>query len=230
MTDPLHRYYTPPWMTKALFLRLPLPALVASREEARGTKARILEPCAGPSYLARVLRDAGAQVTTGDLDPEVARLVDHTWDFPEWVRLKEQRGEVDPRQWDAVITNPPFHAGPACVEAAMRVSPVVAMLLRLSFLEPCGDRAHLLHGAGLAHVIVLPRDGFIYPGKGKSKGGDTQTCAWFVWRRGYEGTARIEHVTAREMAELRGQLEFDFWCAQVDGQRQRQSSLWGGEV
>ena len=40
-----------------------------------------------------------------------------------------------------------------------------------------------------------------------------------------EGQARIGHVTAREVAELRGQLEFDFWSGETAGQRQQQEQL-----
>lgn len=84
---------------------------------------------------------------------------------------------------DWVVSNPPFSVAPTAVKAAYNYSRIgIAMLLRLSFLEPCESkvvasrRGKWLAAHPPTKLIVLPRISFT--GDGKT---DNVTCAWFVW-------------------------------------------------
>lgn len=63
----------------------------------------------------------------------------------------------------------------------------VAMLLRLSYLEPTKDRGHWLNDHPPTQMIVLPRISFT--GDGKT---DSVTCAWMIWHKQGKGTITIE--------------------------------------
>jgi hypothetical protein len=75
-----------------------------------------------------------------------------------------------------VITNPPFNCAFQILENAHRACTRVAMLLRLSFLEPTRERGPWLAENPPDLVIVLPRISFT--GDGKT---DSVTCAWMIW-------------------------------------------------
>lgn len=129
---------------------------------------RVMEPMSGDGAIARQLVAAGAEVITNDINPDVAALMHHdATDAAFWAK----GGGVD---W--VITNPAFNVAPAVVPLAVKYADCVAMLLRLSFLEPCGNRAAFLVGCPPDALIVLPRISFT--GDGKT---DSVTCAWMVW-------------------------------------------------
>ncbi len=66
----------------------------------------------------------------------------------------------------------------------------VAFLLRLSYLEPCWDRADWLVQHPVSKLIVLPRISFT--GDHKT---DSVTCGWFVWVKG--GTEQQIEVAPR---------------------------------
>lgn len=195
MRDAMDRYYTPTaqhMAVGALLKHLPL-----------GPGLSLLEPCAGVGNLARPLRDLGHRVTTADIDPGVAELVD----VP---RCDALRHGWAPDSYDGVITNPPYRGAPELVRRLLPVGRVFsAHLLRLSFLEPCADRLDLVGAApqigdaGLVLVVVMTRMSFT--GDGKT---DSVTTAWFVWRRHWSGHARLV------VEDLRG------------SERARQRNLW----
>lgn len=159
--DHLDRYYTPAWPTEALLRRLPL------REGDT-----ILEPCAGQGGIARVLERHGHQVITGDFDPEAP--VDHHWDWTQaYLHPGRYRERIDQNiGW--IITNPPYAVAEAIVRASRGICPRVAVLLRLTWLEPVSSRQDLLND--LARVIVTPR--VSYTGDGAT---DSTGSAWFIW-------------------------------------------------
>ncbi len=185
MRDHLDRYYTKPWMTRALLRYVDVGG-------------KVLEPCAGRGWIASVLREHGCEVTTGDLDPDVE--VDHQWDFPEAYAL----GRV-PGGFDWIITNPPFNCASQVVRAALESAPRVAMLLKHRWSESCLERAgiHALHPESM--IITLPRDGFPGP-TNTGRGTDNGSVAWFVWD-GRKSETRHIRVLHAEADELRGQLD-----------------------
>lgn len=153
-------YPTPSWATQMLI----------NRVELRGF---VLECCSGDGAIANALKTSKPKahlVTTNDLDQK--------WDA-------DFHGDAtDPAWWEDqncnwVVTNPPFTVAEKIVPLAVKHAfNGVAMLLRLSYLEPCGGRYGFLAERPPSTLIVLPRISFT--GDGKT---DSVTCAWMVWER-----------------------------------------------
>jgi hypothetical protein len=148
-------YPAPEWATEALLERVPIVGTV-------------FEPCSGAGDMVRPLERAGVKVVTNDIDQ--ARKTDTHFDARS-LSAWPQPGV------DWTVTNPPFSDALAIVQNAIAGSRVgVAVLLRLSFLEPTEARQDLLRANPPTRLIVLPRISFT--GDGKT---DSVTCAWLVW-------------------------------------------------
>lgn len=170
---------TPVWAARALYRRLELIHDVA-------------EPCVG----------------TGDL---IAGREDVAWtnDIDEKRAATYHLNAATPAAWGVfprppwVVTNPPFNLAHQILSCALDFATEgVAFLLRLSFLEPTEQRAHLLSRRPPTRQIVLPRISFT--GDGKT---DSVTCAWLVWSKlvepGIEVASPLErHVGTREQRKL----------------------------
>lgn len=175
MRRELDKYYTPDAAVQLLLRQVP---------ELRGRAA--LDPCSGSGAMARALLHAGRfqDVYLNDIDASAPAGLHY--DF------------CDPRVWaqpvDWVVTNPPFSAAGAVAFQCLRNARVgVALLLRLTFLEPCGasrlgarnDRRWLTK-CPPSRLIVTPRISFT--GDGST---DSCTTAWFVWLKGEKGTIQV---------------------------------------
>lgn len=152
-------YPTPTWATKEL-LRHVLPGL------------DLFECCAGDGAIANVLEGINGKsyVMRNDIDRERPNLnfAFDASDESKWIGY-----------YDWVITNPPFNQAAQIVPIAYnRAKRGIAMLLRLSFLEPVEDRGAWLNEHPPTTLIVLPRISFT--GNGKT---DSVTCAWMVWEK-----------------------------------------------
>lgn len=151
-------YYTPEWVTRALLKHEPI-------------QGKVLEPCCGDGAIARVLRpQPGIEVTQSDITmADIFMPRDATTDqFWNWYQ-----------GYDWVVTNPPFSVAHEIVPRAFESARVgIAMLLRLSYLEPAKGRGEWLESHTLSHQIVVgPRIKFA------GKGCDTITVAWLIWRK-----------------------------------------------
>lgn len=151
-------YYSPASFARALFRAVPEMDL---REGVR-----VVEPCAGGGALVDPLRRRGCEVITGDIDGRLKW--DHQWDFANGaIPILSRIG--------AVVTNPPYNVAEGVVRRALLIAPRVAMLLRLTWLEPCRSRRDLLER--LTFVCPLhPRPSFT-----DDRRTDSATVAWFVW-------------------------------------------------
>lgn len=156
-------YETPPWMTRALLVNVP---------EIGGA---IFEPCSGDQSIARVLATVGL-VFTNDINPARKAL----WHFDASQPLAYQG--MHNIEW--IVTNPTYKM-PTCtqiVEQAIKAANVgVAMMLRLSFLEPTAKvnpRGPFLEAHPPSRMLVMPRHSFT--GNGKS---DSCTTAWMIWSK-----------------------------------------------
>jgi hypothetical protein len=172
--------------------------VVQSANECEFHHRIVAEPCAGDGWIERVLVEQGYSVVTGDVDESAP--VDHAGLDILSTRASKIYGDAD-----IIISNPPYSDAPRIVRRCLEITPRVAMLLRLTFLEPCegresSKRVDLLKK--LDRVIVLPRVSF-YQGKG---GTDSATCAWFIWETARNSTPRLEIATERDLAEAAGQL------------------------
>lgn len=164
MRRKLDAYLTPEWATEELLHRVAL-------------SGDILECCAGQGDMAKVIALARVgEVYCNDLDPQT--LWPNHWDATDpnkWVK------------WDWVVTNPPFNVAPQIVPLAYEHARVgIAMLLRMSYLEPVENRGAWLNAHPPSDLIVLPRISFT--GDGKT---DNVTCAWMVWRKDPQSPQRI---------------------------------------
>lgn len=131
--------------------------------------SRILDPCAGPEQtIVRQLRASGYDAIAGDVDVKIPdltlygdaeRTVGACAGWTEWI-----------------VTNPPFNEANRLVPFFVASAPHVAVLLRLSWLEPTQDRGDWLHAHPPDGLIVLPRHSFT--GNGKV---DSVTTAWMIW-------------------------------------------------
>lgn len=159
-----HDFYpTPGWATLELLNRIPI-------------SGALLEPCVGGGDIAdpleeHVVHGGASRLRTNDLDQRwVADSHDDATRAAWWQSL-------GPLDW--VITNPPFLVADKILPLAVEYARHVAMLLRLSYLEPCNGRGAWLAAYPPTDLIVLPRMSFT--GDGKT---DSVTCAWMVWREG----------------------------------------------
>lgn len=149
----------------------------------------VLEPCSGQGAISEALISDNRWLKTNDIDPAMPSMLHADATTPEfWQGWAEN-------QW--VVSNPPFKAATQIVKLAHAHASIgVAMLLRLSFLEPCEDRAEFLSEHPPNVLIVLPRISFT--GDGKT---DSVTCAWMVWNKHYAGSRIvIERKGARKAA------------------------------
>ena len=155
-----HDFYpTPEGATKALLARVSIGG-------------HLFEPCAGAGDIVRVLAADRrvVLVDTNDLDKRhTAKTHEDATDKRWWNTLP---------QYDWIVTNPPFSVAHKIIpHACEHARDGVAMLLRLTYLEPCEGRALWLAVNPPHRLIVLPRISF--SGDGAT---DSVTCAWFVWQ------------------------------------------------
>lgn len=172
------------------------PEAVAAfiRAESAYLPKVLWEPACGDGAIVKPLRAAGYTVHATDLVargcPESRAGEDFLMPFPV------------PGDLGGVVTNPPFKLAQAFVDRALLVTPYVAMLLRLAFLEGAERRPWFV-GGPLARVHVssrrLPmmhRDGW----EGE-RTGSAIAFAWFVWDRRHVGEPVIRWFDWREAAE-----------------------------
>lgn len=156
-------YETPTWAVRAV---LPLLPVVEG-------KTRILDPGCGSGVI---LRELGAQYPENEvvgLEKDSARYEA----CAASTDLDVRRGDflTFEEKFDLVVSNPPYSHAMEFVQQALRVAPVVAMLLRLGFLA--GQRRAAWHREHPCHVAVLPRrPSFTADGKT-----DATEYAWFIW-------------------------------------------------
>jgi hypothetical protein len=156
-----HDFYpTPGWATSELLKRVPV-------------EGDVFEPCVGRGDILRELAECPRVRSIGDND--IDRLMPAMFHGdatdPAWWK------SLGPITW--VVTNPPFNVAHKILPLAHATASVgVAMLLRITYLEPCSGRSGWLAKHPPTGLYVLPRISFT--GDGKT---DSATCAWMVWDR-----------------------------------------------
>ena len=145
----------------------------------------IWEPCCGTGNIVDELRHHGHQVIATDIN---ARGCPDS-------SVRDFLKPAPFHRCDAIVTNPPYVLAEDFVRIGLERAPLVAMLLRLAFLESV-KRSHLLDAGHLARVHVfanrLPmmhRDG--WSGKRASS---AIAFAWFVWDRNYNGPIITDRI------------------------------------
>jgi hypothetical protein len=168
-------YGTPPVAVEALLKVEKLPR-------------RLWEPCAGRGNIVDVLRAHGHEVIGSD-------LIDYG--RPDFFSGRDFLLEHKmPDGCEGIVTTPPFKIAARFVEHALRLSPLVVMLLRLAFMES-ERRCPILEGAGLARIHVfrkrLPmmhRANWTGP-----KANSGMAFCWMVWERDYTGRTTIDRIS-----------------------------------
>ncbi len=160
------RYYTP----------IPIYEWLQSKLEL--SEQRIFDPCCGQDHPTETVFGLNNEVWENDIDLGVwSEFSFDATDINNW----ENMPDID---W--TITNPPYTQPPLdeIIRNSLEFSEVgVAMLLRLSYLEPCPNRRDILAGKVgqnkelLAVYPCNPRPKFD-PNK---KGTDSSTVAWIIW-------------------------------------------------
>lgn len=183
-------YATPAFQTRALLARCPLGGL-------SGWGGRIVEPCCGDGAIVREL-SGDFDLLTNDVVAREPFVPDFLLDATQ-AKTWDAFRRVD--KLDAVITNPPFDQAFDIVRHALDAVEIgLAILLRLSWLEPTDERGEWLSEHPPTRQIVLPRHD--YRGNGKT---DSVTSAWLLWaKRDWFCDPGIEIVTKAECDALAG--------------------------
>lgn len=162
----LDQYFTPAYATLQLQYSIDF------------SRSWVLECCNGDGGISNVLQTE--VIKTNDIDKSLEA------DFHLDASLK-QSWEQFPLGAHWVVSNPPFNQAAQIVPLAFKYAQVgVAMLLRLSFLEPTKNRGVWLNEHPPTSIIILPRISFT--GDGKT---DNVTCAWMIWEKGKTGTIHV---------------------------------------
>lgn len=163
----LDAYYTASQLTHKLF------ELVITKFK-NYNNFTYLEPCCGKKAISNIVEKyTDNKVCLWDIDPTLEGDI-YTCDAS---KLESWDGvNVD---W--IVSNPPY-TQPQCQEiiehSFNHVRCGIAMLLRLSYDEPCAGRAEFLRNTMMSHQIIFnPRPQFRHD----TKGTDNVTSCWFVW-------------------------------------------------
>lgn len=185
-------YATPEWMTRALLRRLCGGWWIGGR---------VIEPAVGDGAIVRAVSAVHKDVEwmTNDIvqrDPMMPDFLLDARNRGSWQTFLAKDGI------GTCITNPPFDVSFDIAEHAYEhVEHGLALLLRLSWLEPTEDRGPWLKAHPPTGLIVMPRHDF--RGNGKT---DSVTSAWFIWEKsGFGAFSKlrgIDIVTKRERDEL----------------------------
>jgi len=149
----------------------------------------VLEPCAGDGAIARVFdKHQGVDVVyTNDInqawDCNYHQDASKTETWKEWKKTTK---------FEWIVTNPPFNQAHLILPLAYKSATVgVAFLLRLSYLEPAGNRGEWLRSytENLSNLIILGQPRPSFTGDGKT---DSCTVAWMVWQKNHSDDTKID--------------------------------------
>lgn len=169
------------------FYATPQTAVEAILDEVE-LEGSILEPAAGQGHISRVLREKYpySEIVSTDLvhrEEKFGISIAGGVDF-----LHHNYG----RQFDNVITNPPFKLAKEFIKRALEVSKgKVIMFAKIQLLEG-QERREMFENTPLKYVYVFSkrvnpmRNGEELDEKGKPWS-STMCFAWFVWEHEYEG-------------------------------------------
>jgi hypothetical protein len=168
-------YATPGEGTQAL-----VDFLIAREHIHRGDL--VLEPASGEGHIALVLTVNGFQVVASDLRDDVYGIAGQDY------LGRDPDGEED-RQYDAVLTNPPFMHALSFIRVALSEAPLVCMLLKMDYWN-AAERADFFEANRPTYILPLCfRLAFAKEERGNSP---FMNCMWCVWIHGdYRGEVHL---------------------------------------
>ena len=133
----------------------------------------IWECSCGDGQISKQLMKRGYNVISTDLN-------DYGFGVTGVDFLKTTKQDID-----CIITNPPYRLAEKFINHALQQSPIVIMLLRLTFLEGQQRSRGLWKNTPLHRVFICGRRPSMYKTDhvGEKSGGFV-AYAWFVWKRG----------------------------------------------
>jgi len=141
----------------------------------------ILEPACGEGHISEVIRKYNTNIISYD-------LVDRDYQDKLVDFLKD---DID-KDFDLVITNPPFSLALEFIQKGLEVSDTVVMLAKIQLLEG-QSRSKILQHMGLKEIYGYVsrcncwRNGWkLNPKTGKEWSG-AMFMAWYVFEKGYKG-------------------------------------------
>ena len=170
--------YTPP---PSEFYSTPPSVLVKLREHINfPSDFTYLEPCAGSGAVSRAIPGNWTLLELREEEKPTLEALGHEvicpQDFLTW--------DAEGREWDYIITNPPFSLAQEFIEKSLTLSPRVIFLLRLSFLES-QKRYDFWQKHNPSIYVLSKRPSFV--------GGATDSCAyaWFFFGSPNPGTWKV---------------------------------------
>lgn len=159
---------TPPWATRAL-----CEWLEAANYNIRSST--VLEPACGKGHMSRPLAERFFRVESSDIEP---------FGFGE---VSNFLHSGDSRQFDWVITNPPFSlAQEFCIEGLQRARVGVCLFVRTQFLEGVG-RHKLFTEHKPKAVLQFTERVPLVQGRCDAKASTATSYCWIVWAQGRAG-------------------------------------------
>ena len=163
------------------------PRMVTPMLDVVGPYGRICEPCVGQGDILRHMtwKLPECQFVTNDINPRILAEYQEDARDPDAKFLKRV---------DWFISNPPFNQATDIMQNLWQHANIgMAMLLRITYAEPCLDRGEWLQEMSDHQRYFIPlhprhnfRKGEINPATGKEYGGGFTTVAWFVWAKEFK--------------------------------------------
>lgn len=159
----LDDFPTPPWATRALVEH------VLNEDTKQMT---CLEPACGAGHMAKVLREYFDRVDASDI---AMYGYGQTADFLQ---------DENVREYDWIITNPPFGLAEKFVNRALEVATIgVAILVRTVFIESAGRYERLFRERPPALFAQFVERVPMVKGRLDPKASTATGYSWLVWRK-----------------------------------------------
>lgn len=190
------RYFTHPWMTRALGRHVPLVEALAPTEV-------VWEPAAGRGDIVRVLREAGVKVFASDVD--MSEFDDDLADALEWEVSTRDFLLTDrlPDGVGAIVTNPPYfkatHDKRYCSMAehfarkALALNPRYVCLLTRAEFGHAKTRQDIFYDRRfMAEIKLGDRPRWDWWFRDEPENSPRHYYSWFVWGRGNKDAPSIQ--------------------------------------
>jgi hypothetical protein len=164
--DSLDFFPTPPWATRALMEEVIRPCW---------WHYSVFEPACGEGHIAEVLAEYFSVVKASDV---------HDYGYAGVINFLE--AEFDRRDFDWIITNPPF--GDKTEQFVLRALDLaivgVAMFVRLQWLESIGRYETIFRDHPPTQIAFFAERVNLCKGRWEPDGTTATAYIWLVWRKG----------------------------------------------